>query len=696
MPARPPWRRWPYPRRFVPVPSRCRCACTGKAVPPPVLPGEGTRFPGWSRPCTRTHRTHSQPWAYPPYQATVTGIVLSSLSVTVPPVILPVSSAVRAMLEIATPQSFRIRLKFSIAAGSVISNSRLSIFSMARHLLSLGLVVQVDAGNLVLVHVGNAHVAVAELVSIGVLVHGRLHNLGGHVLLKLNHGGLVDDHKVDVAAGGRVLDVAASLLAGGSAVILGNGSVEAALGYQGDVRKAGQNLPALGGVHILHHAIQGGGNEQVAIFVRHLVLVHHVGALAQCGNHGGTVSQGGGGGHLGNAGSGCISREPEGVQLGNNFGADELASQAAKGDTGSLQVVHVVYGEHPATVEVALHGLVGQGDVTRHISAVPAICAQALHAQLGDDQLVGVCALAGQIGSTVQLGGQGRILVNLIQNGDELLCKGDRICHSALLPFLFGFQTGCDADGVFCIGILVPPAIRAGPVGIGGWGLGFKQISVVLFKRFQCGPDICLLVLAGAECVNIQQGGNRLCVAALGGGNGVPDASIKGHAIELVLPLSVLVGKLAGQLLDFALELVDVHALERLKPIFGGLELLFHGFIVREGLFSGFDIAAILVHDGVDDLFRQGLVSNLKILQKFAFHGMFSSRYALISGVASPALPVLYALGRANGYEKCAAPEGATHLSFSCLGTDRHRLAVLPVRNHYIHRSAEVRTLFRR
>ena len=38
---------------------------------------------------------------------------------------------------------------------------------------------------------------------------------------------------------------------------------------------------------------------------------------------------------------------------------------------------------------------------------------------------------------------------------------------------------------------------------------------------------------------------------------------------------------------------------------------------------------------------------------------MFSSRYALISGVASPALPVLYALGRANGYEKCAAPEGA-------------------------------------
>ena len=72
----------------------------------------------------------------------------------------------------------------------------------------------------------------------------------------------------------------------------------------------------------------------------------------------------------------------------------------------------------------------------------------------------------------------------------------------------------------------VPTAIRAGPVGIGGWGLGFKQVSVVLFKRFQRGPDICLLVLAGAECVNIQQGGIRLRVAAIGGGNGVPDASM--------------------------------------------------------------------------------------------------------------------------------------------------------------------------
>ena len=73
-----------------------------------------------------------------------------------------------------------------------MSNNRVSIFSMAGHLLALGLVVQVDAGNLVIIHVGNAHVAVAELVSIGVLVHGRLHDLGGHVLLELNHGGLVE------------------------------------------------------------------------------------------------------------------------------------------------------------------------------------------------------------------------------------------------------------------------------------------------------------------------------------------------------------------------------------------------------------------------------------------------------------------------------------------------------------------------
>lgn len=145
----------------------------------------------------------------------------------------------------------------------------------------------------------------------------------------------------------------------------------------------------------------------------------------------------------------------------------------------------------------------------------------------------------------------------------------------------------------------MPTAIRAGPVGIGGRGLGFKQISVVLFKRFQCGPDICLLVLAGAKRVNIQQGGNRLCIAALGGGNGALDASIKGHAVQLVLPLSVLVGKLAGQLLDFSLELVDVHALERLKLIFGGLELRFHGFVVRKGLLSGFDKSKWIVIYGV-------------------------------------------------------------------------------------------------
>lgn len=77
--------------------------------------------------------------------------------------------------------------------------------------------------------------------------------------------------------------------------------------------------------------------------------------------------------------SSTIAGKAEGIHLRRDLGADEFAGQAAKGQACGLGVVHVVHGEHPAAVEIAFHGLVG------------------------------VRALLGQLGRTVQLCGEGGV-----------------------------------------------------------------------------------------------------------------------------------------------------------------------------------------------------------------------------------------------------------------------------------------------
>lgn len=155
-----------------------------------------------------------------------------------------------------------------------------------------------------------------------------------------------------------------------------------------------------------------------------------------------------------------------------------------------------------------------------------------------------------------------------------------------------------------------------------GRRLRLEQIAVVLLQGVQRGLDVGFLILAGAESIRVQQGGNGLCIAPLGGGNGFFDASIKGHAVKLGLPLLVLVGKLAGQLGDPALQLGHVHVLERGEAVLGGFELLLQGFIVRERLLGRLDVPAVLGEDRVDDLLRQGLISYFEVLQKFGLHGI--------------------------------------------------------------------------
>ena len=103
-------------------------------------------------------------------------------------------------------------------------------------------------------------------------------------------------------------------------------------------------------------------------------------------------------------------------------------------------------------------------------------------------------------------------------------------------------------------------------------------------------------------------------VPALGGGDRVLDASIKGHTVELCLPCLILVGKLPGECGDLALQVLHAHAIKGFQPFLGGLKLLLDGFIVRKRLLCRFDIPAVFGEDCVNDLLRESLIANLEIL----------------------------------------------------------------------------------
>ena len=147
-----------------------------------------------------------------------------------------------------------------------------------------------------------------------------------------------------------------------------------------------------------------------------------------------------------------------------------------------------------------------------------------------------------------------------------------------------------------------------------------KQIGVILLQSLQSVLDIRVLIGRLLQLLDIQQCGNSLGIAALGGGDGLFDLSIKRHSVQFVLPLLVFGGELGIEGLDLVLQILHVNALERLQAILSGLQLLLDRLVVGERLLRGLDITAILRHDRVDQILAQCLVADLQIFQKFTLH----------------------------------------------------------------------------
>ena len=55
-----------------------------------------------------------------------------------------------------------------------------------------------------------------------------------------------------------------------------------------------------------------------------------------------------------------------------------------------------------------------------------------------------------------------------------------------------------------------------------------------------------------------------------------------------------------------------------------------------QGFLGRFDVAAVLVHNGVDDLLGQRLIAYLEILQKLTLHGYFLSPLRFVDGGRVP------------------------------------------------------------
>ena len=251
----------------------------------------------------------------------------------------------------------------------------------------------------------------------------------------------MNHHEVDVLAAAGLLHIAACGLAGAGAVILGDGGVHAGLGHAHHRIEALQHAGGLGQIQVLHQAKQAGRDEQVALIGGHLALIHGIGGHAQGGEHVRAIAEirrSRGGDAVGTG----VGGQAEGVQLRHHAGADELGGQAREGQARGLLVVHGVHAEQASAVKVAEHGFVGQRHLAVHIAALAVIAGQAIHADLGDHQLVGVHALTGELRRTVQHGGQGRTGVHLVQQGNVALKGRNVVGHPNQPP---SNSVPCDA-----------------------------------------------------------------------------------------------------------------------------------------------------------------------------------------------------------------------------------------------------------
>ena len=281
---------------------------------------------------------------------------------------------------------------------------------------------------------------VGKLIRVGGGILGGGDDFGRNVLLELDHRRLMDHHKVQILAAGGLHKAALPLIVCGQRVAGTGGDelaglqrqlgIEPALGNVNYPRETTKHLAALSSVHILHQTVEGGGNKEVPIVRRNLVLVHLRDGGAQSSHH---VRAGGqSAGNLCNTSLCGIAGKPERIQLRGHLIADELPGQIAEGLPRRLQIVHGVHVEHPGAVVVAGNGLVSQGYVSLHIAAAPVVIAKSLKVHDGDNQLPPVGPLTDQIGVAVQNRSQGGKAVGLVQERNEFFGKCD-VVHNILL-----------------------------------------------------------------------------------------------------------------------------------------------------------------------------------------------------------------------------------------------------------------------
>ena len=220
------------------------------------------------------------------------------------------------------------------------------------------------------------------------------------MLLELDDRRLVDDHEVDVLRA-CCLSVATSLFSGCLAVELIDGCVESALWNLNYTRELVEHCPALICLHVSHETEKCRSDEEITLRSRNLVVIH---AISCCGDGCDYIGTSGKScsGSCADAGKSSVSCEAESVELRYYLCADELASESSEGHACGLDVVHAVDCEHSASVEVALHCLHLESHIALNVAGALGVVSEAVHAHLGDEELVCVCALLHEIVRAVE------------------------------------------------------------------------------------------------------------------------------------------------------------------------------------------------------------------------------------------------------------------------------------------------------
>ena len=252
----------------------------------------------------------------------------------------------------------------------------------------------------------------------------------------------MNDHEVDFLAC-ACLHKAADLLIRTAcaavvrlAVIQVNGGIETGLGHLLNGCKGIEHLFGFCGIDRVNHVVEGRRDEQVSVFLRYLVLIHFVLRRHQSRQNCRTIRQCACG-CLGNACCACVGRKAEGIHFRYHFCADEFRRQLPKCKPCGFLVVHGIDRKFSATVIIEFDGFIRQCHIPMHIAAVAVIIRQTIHADFGNHDFVCVRAHLHQCHIAIQRRGNGRILIDLVQQVNVFFEKCNAVRHVLFLLSIF-------------------------------------------------------------------------------------------------------------------------------------------------------------------------------------------------------------------------------------------------------------------